>query len=254
MDYQTLKISDQGVVQRIQLYRPEANNSINSQLTIELLSALQAAEAEEVVKVIILEGLPDVFCTGMDFGEVATAQELDPKGRYNAYYDILKQMSQSSKVILSVVRGKVQAGGVGLVAASDLVIADETATFVLSELLFGLLPACVLPFLIRRVGFQKAYRLALTTQTISASEAEKWGLIDEYGSSTNQLISKYIRRLKYLPSSGVKELKNYISQLWIVQAETQDLAVNEIFRLITEPTVQEKIKRFQQEGLFPWQT
>ncbi|MDJ1179180.1 enoyl-CoA hydratase/isomerase [Roseofilum sp. BLCC_M91] len=254
MDYQTLKISDQGVVQRIQIYRPEANNSINSQLTIELLSALQAAEAEEVVKVIILEGLPDVFCTGMDFGEVATAQELDPKGRYNAYYDILKQMSQSSKVILSVVRGKVQAGGVGLVAASDLVIADETATFVLSELLFGLLPACVLPFLIRRVGFQKAYRLALTTQTISASEAEKWGLIDEYGSSTNQLISKYIRRLKYLPSSGVKELKNYISQLWIVQAETQDLAVNEIFRLITEPTVQEKIKRFQQEGLFPWQT
>jgi polyketide biosynthesis enoyl-CoA hydratase PksH len=254
MDYQTLKISDQGVVQRIQLYRPEANNSINSQLTIELLSALQAAEAEEVIKVIILEGLPDVFCTGMDFGEVATAQELDPKGRYNAYYDILKQMSQSSKVILSVVRGKVQAGGVGLVAASDLVIADETATFVLSELLFGLLPACVLPFLIRRVGFQKAYRLALTTQTISASEAEKWGLIDEYGSSTNQLISKYIRRLKYLPSSGVKELKNYISQLWIIQAETQDLAVNEIFRLITEPTVQEKIKRFQQEGLFPWQT
>lgn len=254
MDYQTLKISYQGVIQRIQLYRPEANNSINSQLTIELLSALQVAEAEEVVKVIILEGLPDVFCTGMDFGEVATAQELDPKGRYNAYYDILKQMSQSSKIILSVVRGKVQAGGVGLVAASDLVIADETATFVLSELLFGLLPACVLPFLIRRVGFQKAYRLALTTQSISASEAEKWGLIDECGSNTNQLVSQYIRRLKYLPSSGVKELKNYINQLWIIQAETQDLAVNEIFRLITEPTVQEKIKRFQQEGLFPWQT
>lgn len=254
MNYQTLKISYQNVVQRIQIYRPEANNSINSQLTIELLSALQAAEAEEVVKVIILEGLPDVFCTGMDFGEVATAQTVDPKGRYNAYYDILKQMSQSSKVILSVVRGQVQAGGVGLVAASDLVIADETATFVLSELLFGLLPACVLPFLIRRVGFQKAYRLALTTQAISASEAEKWGLVDECGSSTNQLISKYIRRLKYLPSSGVKDLKNYINQLWIIQSETQDLAVNEISRLITEPTIQEKIKRFQQEGLFPWQT
>ncbi len=254
MSYQTLKISYQDVVQRIQIYRPESNNSINSQLTMELLSALQAAEAEEVVKVVILEGLPDVFCTGMDFEEVATAKQFDPKASANGYYNILKQMSQSSKVILSLVRGKVQAGGVGLVAASDLVIADETATFVLSELLFGLLPACVLPFLIRRVGFQKAYRLALTTQAISASEAEKWGLIDEYGSNTNQLISKYIRRLKYLPSSGVKELKNYINQLWIIQAETQDLAVNEISSLIAEPTVQEKIKRFQKEGLFPWQT
>ncbi|NEO13000.1 MULTISPECIES: enoyl-CoA hydratase/isomerase [unclassified Moorena] len=254
MNYQTLKVSYQDVVQRIQIYRPEANNSINSQLTMELLSAFQAAEAEEVVKVVILEGLPDVFCTGMDFEEVATGKQLDPKASNHGYYNILKQMSQSSKVILSFVRGKVQAGGVGLVAASDLVIADETATFVLSELLFGLLPACVLPFLIRRVGFQKAYRLALTTQAISASEADKWGLIDEYGSNTNQLISKYIRRLKYLPSSGVKELKNYINQLWIIQSETQDLAVNKISSLIAEPTVQEKIQRFQKEGLFPWQT
>ena len=254
MNYQTLKISYQDVVQRIQIYRPESNNSINSQLTMELLSAFQAAEAEEVVKVVILEGLPDVFCTGIDFEEVAKGKQIDIKASSHAYYNILKQMSQSSKVILSFVRGKVQAGGVGLVAASDLVIADETATFVLSELLFGLLPACVLPFLIRRVGFQKAYRLALTTQAISASEADKWGLIDEYGNNTNQLISKYIRRLKYLPSSGVKELKNYINQLWIIQAETQDLAVNEISSLIAEPTVQEKIKRFQKEGLFPWQT
>lgn len=189
----------------------------------------------------------------MDFQEIADGKQVDPKNNIHGYYNILKHMSQSSKVILSKVRGIVKAEGVGLVAASDLVIADETATFVLSELLFGLLPACVLPFLIRRVGFQKAYRLALTTQVISASEADKWGLIDEYGSNTDQLINKYTRRLKYLPSSGVKELKNYINQLWIIQAETQDLAVNKTSSLIAEPTIQEEIKRFQKEGLFPWQ-
>ena len=52
----------------------------------------------------------------------------------------------------------------------------------------------------------------------------------------------------------MKELKNYINQLWIIQAETQDLAVNKTSSLIAEPTIQEKIKRFQKEGLFPWQT
>ena len=253
MDYQTLKINHQPAVKRIQIYRPEANNSINDQMTQELLSALQAAESEEAVKVVILEGLPDVFCTGMDFQEVADEKQVAPKASSHSYYNILKQMSQSSKVILSLVRGQVKAGGVGLVAASDFVIADDTVTFVLSELLFGLLPACVLPFLIRRVGFQKAYRLALTTQVISASEAYNWGLIDEYGNNTNQLIGQYIRRLKYLPSSGVKDLKNYINQLWIIQQETQDLAVNKVCSLLADPTIQEKIKRFKKEGVFPWQ-
>lgn len=252
MNYQTLRINYQSAVQRIQIYRPEVNNSINSQLIQELLLALQAAEGEETVKVVILEGLTDVFCTGMDFQEITDGKLTEPKTSSDIYYNVLKQISQSSKVVISLVRGKVQAGGVGLVAASDLVIADETATFVLSELLFGLLPACLLPFLIRRVGFQKAYRLALTTQEISASEAYNWGLIDEYGSNTNQLISQYVRRLKYLPSSGVKELKNYTNQLWIIQAETQELAVDKISSLIANPTVQEKIKRFQTEGVFSW--
>ena len=254
MEYQTLKIHYQPAVQRIQIYRPEANNSINNQLTTELLLALQGAEVEETVKVVVLEGLPHVFCTGMDFQEVADGkQQVDVKNHSHGYYNILKQMSQSSKVIVSLVRGKVQAGGVGLVAASDLVIAESNATFVLSELLFGLLPACVLPFLIRRVGFQKAYRLALTTQSISVTDAYNWGLVDEYSTDTNKLINQYIRRLKYLPSSGVKELKNYINQLWIIQQETEDLAVNKLADLISDPIVQEKIKRFQKEGVLPWQ-
>lgn len=253
MNYQTLKINYENAVQRIQIYRPEANNSINNQLLQELLSALQAAEANETVKVIILEGLPDVFCTGMDFQEVVDGKNVDLKSSSHDYYNILKQMSQSSKVIVSLVRGKVQAGGVGLVAVSDLVIADETVTFVLSELLFGLLPACVLPFLIRRIGFQKAYRLALTTQEISAAEAYNLGLVDEYGSNTNKLISQYVKRLQYLPSSGVRDLKTYVNQLWIIQAETQELAVNKISSLLVDPTVQAKIKRFNNEGVFPWQ-
>ncbi len=254
MDYQTIKVNHQPAVLRIQIYRPEANNSVNEQLIQELWSVYQAAEVDSTIKVVIMEGLPDVFCTGMDFQEVTEVKERDSKANAEASYKIFKHMCQSSKVFVSLVRGRVQAGGVGVVAASDIVIADETATFVLSELLFGLLPACVLPFLIRRVGFQKAYRLALTTQQISASEAYSWGLVDEYGSDTNKLLSQYVRRLRILPSSGVKELKDYINQLWIIKEETQNLAVNKLSSLVENPDIQEKIKRFQQEGLFPWQT
>ncbi|MGD1702705.1 enoyl-CoA hydratase/isomerase [Dapis sp. BLCC M229] len=256
MEYQTLKINYQSAVQRIQFYRPEANNSINYQLTQELLSAFQAAEQDEQIKVVVLEGLPDVFCTGLDFQGVSAGnmEEIDPKVGANDYYNILKQMSQSNKVIVSLVRGKVQAGGVGFVAASDLVLADETATFVLSELLFGLLPACVLPFLIRRVGFQKAYRLALTTQSISVTDAYNWGLVDEYSTDITKVLRQHIRRLQCLPSSGVKQLKDYVNQLWIIQQETQDLAVNTISKLLADPHIQAKVRLYVEEGVFPWQT
>ena len=253
MDYQTIKVNHQSAVLRIQIYRPEANNSVNEQLLQELWSVYQTAEVDSTVKVVIMEGLPDVFCTGMDFQEASEEKDRDSKANSEAFYKILKHISLSSKVFVSLVRGRVQAGGVGIVAASDIVIADETTTFVLSELLFGLLPACVLPFLIRRVGFQKAYRLALTTQQISASEAYSWGLIDEYGSDPNKLLSQYVRRLRCLPSSGVKELKDYITRLWIIKEETQNLAVNKLSSLVENPDIQEKIKRFQQEGVFPWQ-
>jgi len=254
MDYQTLKIKYQPAVKRIQLYRPEAQNTINSQLTEDLLSALQATEQEESIKIIVLEGLPDVFCTGMDFQEVAENQTDDPKESSENYYNICRYMTENSKVVISLVRGKVQAGGVGFVAASDLVIADETATFVLSELLFGLLPACVLPFLIRRVGFHKAYRLALTTQEISYAEAHQWGLVDEYSPDAEKNVRQYFRRLKYLPTEGIQRLKQYTQKLWIMDDETKDLAVNTISGLVSDRQIQETIRRYVQEGVFPWQT
>lgn len=254
MNYNTLKISHKDIIQRIQIYRPEADNSINTELNKELLLALQQADADQTLKVVVLEGLPNVFCTGMDLQEVKKGRSLDQKAIYSGYYNILKQMSQSSKVILSLVRGKVQAGGVGLVAASDIVIADERTTFVLPELLFGLIPACVLPFLIRKVGFQKAYRLGLTTQSISALEAYNWGLVDEYNPDPENILRQLLRRLKCLPLSGLKTFKDYTNQLWTIEEKTQDLAVNTISSLVNDPDIQEKIERYVNEGILPWQT
>jgi len=68
---------------------------------------------------------------------------------------MLKSLSTCNKVVIAKVEGKVNAGGVGLVAASDIVVAHTQATFGLSEALFGLLPACVMPFLIRKSVIKK---------------------------------------------------------------------------------------------------
>ncbi|GAX60245.1 enoyl-CoA hydratase/carnithine racemase [Candidatus Scalindua japonica] len=258
MSYQTLKLKEQRLLLRVQLYRPEVQNSLNAILIEELYQVLQIVDQNNEIKIVLIEGLPDVFCTGMDFetitksdenpGEDLTAQNT------NLYYEILKCFSRSEKVIISMVRGKVSAGGIGLVAASDLVIADPTAEFGLSELLFGLVPACVLPFLIRRVGFQAAYRMALTTQSISASRAYEIGLVDDIHENLESQLRKYIIRLSRLESQSVKTLKRYVSQLWIIEAKTQNLAVGQITELLTDPQVRANIRAFVQDGIFPWES
>lgn len=251
--YQSVRVAQQPGVVFLQIYRPAANNSIDITLIKELMSIFILLEGDPEVKVIVLEGLPDNFCTGMDLkaynesGADALNNE-DPNG----YYELLQQLALSSKVIISKVEGKVNAGGVGLVAASDIVIADEKATFGLSEALFGLLPACVLPFLIRRIGYQKALWLTLSTQAISASRAQQIGLVDEMTVNVKDEVRKKLLRLTRLQTSTIKNLKSYMADLWIIDDHTQQLAVTKITSVMRDPVVQSNIRNFVQNGKFPW--
>jgi len=251
--YTTIKVSEQKGALTIQLYRPEANNSINATLMKEIKTALAHAASNNEIKVVILEGLPDNFCTGMDFKAVSDgSSEALMGGDSNEYYEVLKYSSLCSKIIIAKVEGKVNAGGIGLVAASDIVVADTKATFGLSEALFGLLPACVMPFLIRRVGYQKALWMTLTTQGISAERAFQIGLVDELSTNVHDTVRKNLLRLTRLETDTIKDLKEYISKLWIINEQTQKLAVDKITSLIGSEKVQSNIKNFIQNGKFPW--
>ena len=152
VSYATLRVRVQPPICFIQMYRPDASNTINSELIDDLHRALDDAE-ESGLTVIVLEGLPEVFCLGADFTEVSQgAQQVthDPEPLYDLWY----RLATGPFITIAHVRGKVNAGGMGFVAASDIAIADASARFSLSELLFGLIPACVMPFLVRRIGFQ----------------------------------------------------------------------------------------------------
>jgi polyketide biosynthesis enoyl-CoA hydratase PksH len=91
-----------------------------------------------------------------------------------------------------------------------VVIADHTPQFSLSELLFGVLPACVLP---RRVGFQKANYLALMTGPFSAAEARDCGLVDAIDEDSEALLRKHLLRLRCLSRSGISRYKRFMSRL-----------------------------------------
>ena len=257
--WQTLKVSERGSVLTAQLHRPEANNTINDQLMSELHLIMQQADKRDDINILVLEGLPEVFCFGADFkgiseqfkgGGAAAQNNFTVK---SDYMDNLSRLSQISAVVVAHVRGKVNAGGVGLVSACDLVVADQTAMFSLSELLFGLLPAQVMPFLIRRVGFQKAHRMTLLTQAVDATTAHQWGLIDELADSSKEALRRVLLRCRGLQKPAIKRMKSYMQQMWEISDETKQLAVNTASSLFSDPAILEKISRFVENEELPWQ-
>ena len=255
MKFETLIATPTPRTLTLTLHRPQRRNSINSQLLRELGAALDQAERSTECRTVVLEGEQGVFCTGMDFEEVASRPDAEAVEAFRAseYMNLLKRFTLSPKVIVSRLDGKVIAGGVGFVAASDLVISTERTAFSLSEALWGLLPCCVIPFLIRRVGFHKAYTLALTTKPISAREGLAIHLVDELSDNLEEAVRKLTLRLNKLEDQTISDLKQYFRKMWIITPEMENHAVREITRLAAQPRVQENISNYVKQGKFPWE-
>lgn len=253
MNYQTIKVRFQEQICFLQLYRPEANNTINDQLIEECHQVLDLCEKS--ITIIVLEGLPEVFCFGADFQgmheTIVCGQE--PEQGPEPLYDLWLKLATGPYVTVSHVRGKVNAGGVGFVAASDIVLADQTAQFSLSELLFGLFPACVLPFLIQRIGFQKAHYLTLMTKPISVEEAHNWGLVDACETQSESLLRKHLLRLKCLSKTGISRYKRYMNGLHNLTLQSRSLAIEANKEVFSDPHNLQCISRYVEKGLFPWE-
>ena len=233
------------------LNRPEKRNSINASMLSRFHSVLDELEDDRDLQIIVLRGGSGVFCTGMDLEGVVSNEELS--SNESPYLSLLKRFTTIEKVVIAEVDGTVMAGGMGLVAASDLVFATTKSTFNLSEALWGLLPAMVMPFLIRRVGFQSAYRLTMTTETISAGDAKAIHLVDELTDDIHNQIQAMSRRLCRLHPQTVSDLKAYFRKMWIVTEEMEKVAIAELARLSREPRVIENITNFVENGEVPWE-
>jgi len=252
-DYQTIRVKFDGPICTLQIYRPDANNTIDHTLAEECLDVLR--RYRDQINVIVVEGLPEVFCFGADFHGIerdissGDARTQDPEMLYNFWLDL----ATGPFISIAHVRGKANAGGMGFVAACDVVLADETAVFSLSELLFGLMPACVLPFLIRRVGFQKAHYMTLMTQPISVQKAEAWGLVDAWEANSDGILRKHLLRLRRLSKKGIARYKSYMAEIdnSLLSSKTKALAAN--LEVFSDTENLNRIARYVQTGAFPWE-
>lgn len=247
--YERLRVRFNGQICFIQLHRPEADNAIDQQLIDECSEALR--HCEHAASVVVLEGLPDIFCSGADFHEITNHPEggaQDP----GSLYGLWRRLARGPYVTVAHVRGRVNAGGVGFVAACDIVLSDEKATFGLSELLFGLMPACVMPFLIRRIGLARANYLALSTRPVAARQAETWGLVDVCDASSDDLLQAQLLRLRRLDKRAIARYKQYAAKLEDALERNEPAAIEANLDVFSDPSNLAKIIRFATTGQFPW--
>lgn len=250
--YETIRVRWDEDICFVQMHRPDGGNAIDERLVEELGAALRSCE--EAAKVVVLEGLPEVFCSGADFNEIqgrlaSGAAPQDPA----PLYDLWQQLATGPFVSVAHVRGRANAGGVGFVAACDIVLCDSRTTFSLSELLFGLMPACVMPFLVRRTGFARANYMTLMTQPIGAEQALAWGLADACEDNSDNLLRKHLLRLRRLGRDGVARYKRYGADLDAAFRTARPKALDANLAVFSDRANLEKIGRYVSTGKFPWE-
>ena len=238
----------------VTINRVDNRNSVNAQLLSELHAALTQAEEDPQCHAMVIQGKDHFFCTGMDFQEFT--QNISTGNPASAfapeYMSLLKRFTLSPKFIISKVDGRVLAGGVGIVAASDCVIASSKAQFGLSEAMWGLLPANVMPFLIRRIGFQPAYMMTLTTRDLTAQRAYELHLVDELSDNLDDTLRKLMLNLRRVTNNTIAEAKQFFRKMWIIDETIENTAIEELQKIMTAPHVRTNVTNFVLHQKFPW--
>jgi methylglutaconyl-CoA hydratase len=160
----------------ITLDSPKNRNALSAQVRRELQQHLDAAIAEPAVRVIVLTHTGPVFCSGMDLRESRGATA-DQQG-VHAFPGILRTIRTAPTPVVARVAGPARAGGVGLVAACDIAVAADSATFAFTEVRIGVVPAVIAVTVLPRLLPHAARELFLTGETFDAARAAAVGLVD----------------------------------------------------------------------------
>ncbi|HET7772156.1 MAG TPA: enoyl-CoA hydratase-related protein, partial [Chloroflexota bacterium] len=225
----TLLTERAGPVVHVRLNRPEVRNAFNGELIAALRAAFSGVRAEDGVRVLVLSGEGSVFCAGADLGWMrgiagwTHAQHADDA---RALFDMLAALDACAVPTVARVHGAALGGGMGLIAACDVVVAGEGTQFGFTEAKLGLLPAVISPFCVAKIGPSHARALFATAERFDAARALQIGLVHRVAANAeldgavqrvvNDLLSSaptattaardLVKRVAGRPAADVREL------------------------------------------------
>lgn len=177
-----VELEQRGPAAWLWLNRPEVRNALNAEIQELLEKNLKELEAQSRVRVIVIAGRGQAFSAGGDLNRMEQAAKMTKArnrkeaGRFAA---LLQRIYNYPKPLVARVHGPAFAGGMGLVAACDLVVAAEEAEFCLPEVRIGLVPSMISPYIARALGEPQTRRYMLTGERLAAPEAKRLGFVHE---------------------------------------------------------------------------
>ena len=183
--FRALKLQRVGPVLHVTLNRPEVRNAMSMTMVHELRAVLAQSELSGSARVIVLRGADGHFCAGADLKDMAAARMRmaeNPSALIEinaAFGDLCVAYAETPLVLIVVLEGTVMGGGFGLACVADVVLADTTVNFRLPETSLGVVPAQIAPFLVQRLGYSEARRLAVTGSQLGAGDALALRLVHE---------------------------------------------------------------------------
>lgn len=190
-----LRIERDGELLRITLARPETRNAFDAELIAELSEAFVDVGKARAV---LLAGDGPSFCAGADVEWMRASVDLDLDANVadaNALRGMLEAIDRCPAPVLARIQGHALGGGAGLVACSDIAIADERAVFAFSEVKLGIIPAVISPFALAKIGPGAARRYFITGERFDAATALRIGLVHEVAADLDAAVEQVLAEL-----------------------------------------------------------
>ena len=217
MTYETIQFTNESVIARFTLNRPDRLNSFTVQMHGEVADALAKLEG---ARVLVITGAGRGFCAGQDLNDraVAPGEAVDLGDSVENYYNpLIRRLTSLPMPVICAVNGVAAGAGANIAFACDIVIAARSARFIQSFASIGLIPdsggTWVLP---RLLGQARALGLALTAEPLPAEKAEEWGLIWKSvdDDALDAEVDALAQRFAGAPTRGLAAIKKMIRESW----------------------------------------
>ncbi|MCW9033188.1 MAG: enoyl-CoA hydratase/isomerase family protein [Rhodospirillales bacterium] len=212
------------------LNRPEVHNCFDEVLIKELVVAFDDMSADDNVRAIVLASEGKSFSAGADLNWMKRVAKYSPeenKADAMVFSGLLKTMNFMKKPLIGLVQGATFGGGVGLVSVCDIVIASEKASFCLSEVKLGIIPAMISPYVVAAMGPRAARRYFVSAERFGAEEAKWLGLVHEVVTA-DELQAKGDEILKILATNGPKAMGEAKDLVFAVDGEITDDMIDDV--------------------------
>lgn len=233
-------------VATITLDSPSNRNALSRQLVTELNDALDRAEQPDV-RAVVLTHTPPVFCAGADLKERATSAP-DAQAAGNPMSDAMTRLAAMRAVSIAAVDGPVRAGGIGLMAACDLVVVNRGVTFALTEVRIGVAPAIISVPILARCNWSKIAAAWLTGEPFSAEAAREMGLVTHVSDDVGDTVRTLVQGVLAGAPNAVAEAKRVLRQGRPDMAEMVELSA----RLFAGEEAAEGMRAFAEKRPPSW--